>query len=274
MPSSDPFDDEVVVTPNILYQEAVQVYRNGRSHEARQLLQQLVSEHPQYEKGWLGLSQLVVSLEEKIVALETAVVLNPQNQRAAQTLQKLKIDHEDKLVLGQAYEKYNQPAEAMAAYKYAAKHAPISTDRHIAKKYLRVLKEQIQVQQTAAKGERVLKTTGATATLIRLAVGPLIIYTLMMTIHGGLNPLHIPLALYAGIIGVGIGSFLVVGAASTPHHPFWQKLLGSDGLTDKFTRSLMTGLGLLLITIPFAVIILSSINRLVVYKEAISATIN
>lgn len=258
-----------------LYKLARTYYKEGRPYQAHRLLQELVLTNPLHEKGWLGLGRLGQTTEEKIVALETAVALNPHNKKAVAVLQKLKIDHEDKLALAKVYEQYRQPDKALAAYKFAIKNAASSVDKHIAKKnYQKLMVEREQQAKIAQAEQKVIKVTHTNITLLRLALGPLIIYGLLSLIHGGLNPLRIPLVIYLGSVGVIIGSLLIVGTANTPHHPFWQKLLGPAGITDNPTRSVMAGIGLLLILIPFAIMFINSLNRLSLFRQALSATIH
>lgn len=250
-------------TPTDIYEEAIEAYKNGRRHRARELLEHFVRENPTHEKAWLGLSQLSPKSEEKIVTLEMALNLNPENPKAQAQLQELKLNQEDSLALGLAYENYKQYGRAMAAYQYATKNAISSTDRHIARKHYLLIKAKSEKFKEIQKEEQKnVKVTSANTNLIRLALGPMIIYMLLMLIHGGLNPLNVPVLFYLGIIGVIIGSLLTVGAANTPHHPFWQKLLGPEGITDTLTRSIMTGLGLLFIILPFGLIFVSGLNRI------------
>lgn len=263
-----------VVENHDLYREAVEAYKNGRSHRAREILTHLVQGQPDHEKAWLGLSRVSMKEEEKIVALEIALSLNPNNPKAQAYLQKLKLNHEDKLALGLAYENFGQYGRAQAAYQYAAKNGLSSTDRHIARKHYLAIKEKIDHHKEVVSNQKPIKVTSANETLIRLALGPLIIYLMVMFIHGGLNPLKIPFLLYIGIFGIVVGSLLTVGTANTPHHPIWQKILGPEGITDTSSRAIMTALGLLLIFIPFGIVLVSGLNRIAQLREILPDLMN
>lgn len=254
-----------------LYQEAIAEYKNGRAHRARELLEQIVQNDPKHEKAWLGLSNIGYKPEEKIVALEMALALNPHNSKVQTRLQKLKLNQEDQLAMGLAYEKFGQYGRALSAYQIATRNAISTSDKHIARKHYLAIKTQADsfIEATLAQ-QKIVKTTSANSTLIRLALGPIIIYMMLLFIHGGLNPLKIPFLFYLGIIGVVIGSLLTVGAANTPHHPFWQKILGPEGITDNTTRAIMTSLGLLFILIPFGIVFLSGLTRIAQLRETLA----
>lgn len=255
---------------NGLYQEAITAYKNGRSHNARELLEQLVQSNPNHEKAWLGLSQLAYKPEEKVVALEKALELNPDNAKGQVRLQKLKLSLDDFLALGLAYEKFGQYARALSAYQVAIRNAISNTDRHIARKhYLEIKAKTDKIIQAKEETEKEIKITSANSTLVRLALGPIIIYILLLFIHGGLNPVKIPFLFYLGILGVIVGSLITVGTANTPNHPVWQKIMGPEGITDTPTRAIMTGLGMLFIVIPFAIVLLSGLNRIAQIKGTI-----
>ena len=257
------------------YQLALASYQAGRPHQAQQRLRDLVMAKPQHEKGWLGLSQLAQTPSEKIVALETAVALNPDNAQAVARLERLKIEQDDYLSLAKAYEQYGQVEQALAAYKMAMKQSASSADKHIAKKHYQQLVAEAEQRKTAAKeSQKIIKYTNTNTTLLRLALGPIIIYVLLSFIHGGLNPLRIPIVIYLGTIGVVVGSLITVAAANTPQHPLWLKILGPEGMEDKSTRSIITALGVMLLLIPFMILFVNAITRLNTIQQALSATLN
>lgn len=78
-----------MLTPDIL-QQAISMARAGRKVEARDLLLQIVEDDPQCEVAWIWLSGLVDSLEDKIIACENVLVLNPSNDKVRAYLLDLK----------------------------------------------------------------------------------------------------------------------------------------------------------------------------------------
>ena len=62
----------------------------GRREYARDLLIELVDEEPEHALAWLWLSELVEQLEDKIIALENVLLLNPDQPRVQARLQTLR----------------------------------------------------------------------------------------------------------------------------------------------------------------------------------------
>jgi tetratricopeptide (TPR) repeat protein len=258
-----------------LYQEAVWAYKNGRHPQARQYLHQLVRQNPSHLKAWLGLAQVAHSPAEKIVALETALTLNPEHEKAAIHLKKLRANFDDPLALAQAYEAVHLTGKAVAAYHFAAQNAPHSADRHMAGKHARKLQaaQQKWAQDQQKKAERPIVFTSENANLVRLGFGPLLVYLLLIFIHGGLNPLHIPWLAYLGIPLVAMGSLLIAGAANTPHHIYWHKLFGPQGIPNHATALALAVVGFLIVFIPIMLVLTVSYDQLLVYHQALSSAV-
>jgi tetratricopeptide (TPR) repeat protein len=70
-------------------QKAIQAARAGRKVEARDLLIQIVEVEPQNEMAWVWLSGLVDSLEDRIIACENVLTINPANQKVRMYLEEL-----------------------------------------------------------------------------------------------------------------------------------------------------------------------------------------
>jgi tetratricopeptide (TPR) repeat protein len=242
-----------------IYQKSVQLYRQGNNVEARNLLLMLIQQEPTHAKAWFGLSYLSTQLEEKIVTLEQGLRLNPTNGRAQTQLTQLINQQPNLFTLAQQYEAYRQYDAALTLYQKIAKQAPEKAVRHKAKTEIQRLK---QVKKSA----RPIALTSENATLLRLSAGPVVVYLLLILIHAGLNPLHLPAILLLGLLGVGLGSIVVAGTANTPHHAMWQRLLGIQSIADSPTRFMLTALGLLLIFIPFLTVFLAAYGRLLLHQ--------
>lgn len=251
-----------------LFQQAKQLYRNGRKAEARQRLQKLISQEPKHAKAWLGLALLEPKLEDQIFALETTLFLNQDQPKARRKLDQLKRSGQiDYLALGKKFEENGRAQKAVAAYKKVEKGEYSATDKTIAKKRRLSLENSL-------KEPKPLKFTSPTTHLIRLTVGPVLVYAMMALIQSGLNPLHIsPLLLLGGLMAP-VGSLLLAGTANTPHHPWWKRLLGPEGLAEIRKRKMIALLGLLLIMLPFTLALLIAFNRLAAYEAAFTFNIN
>ena len=70
-------------------QIAIQAARDGRKDEARDLLIEIVEKDPQNEVAWMWLAGLVESLEDRIIACENVLTINPANEKIRTYLEKL-----------------------------------------------------------------------------------------------------------------------------------------------------------------------------------------
>lgn len=64
-----------------IVKRAIQSARAGRRSEARDLLIEVVESDPQNETAWMWLSGLVDSLEDRIIACENVLTLDPANEK-------------------------------------------------------------------------------------------------------------------------------------------------------------------------------------------------
>lgn len=70
-----------------MLKEAVQAFQKGDRQKAQQLLLDIVSADEQNEKAWLLLSAVVTTLEDREVALENVLTINPSNDKARKGLE-------------------------------------------------------------------------------------------------------------------------------------------------------------------------------------------
>lgn len=71
-------------------QRAIQAARAGQREEARDLLIDLVENEPNNEMAWMWLSGLVDSLEDRMIACENVLTLNPANDKVRAYLAELR----------------------------------------------------------------------------------------------------------------------------------------------------------------------------------------
>lgn len=64
-----------------LLEQAIDAARAGRNNEACDLLLKMVDENPQSEIAWMWLSGLVDSLEDRMIACENVLTINPANEK-------------------------------------------------------------------------------------------------------------------------------------------------------------------------------------------------
>lgn len=89
-------------------QMAIQEARAGRREEARNLLLDLVDVDPRNEVAWMWLSGLVDSLEDKIIACENVLTINPSNEKVRLYLTELQ-----KRQMASLVSKNNEEAESL-----------------------------------------------------------------------------------------------------------------------------------------------------------------
>lgn len=162
---------------------------------------------------------------------------------------------------GRQSEEEGDWTKAIAAYSLARQSAATAVTRTIAQNRL----------ETAVRQQNLppIKIASATTTLWRLGSGPVLLYTLLLILHGGLNPFHLPFLLLAGEISVLIGSLTLVAVMITPHHALAQRLLGVDGRVDQITRILLNILGILLTLFPFLLLLIDAMRRLAEFSPTI-----
>jgi len=78
-------------------QRAIQAARAGRRVEARDMLLQIVDVDPRNELAWMWLSGLVDSLEDRMIACENVLVINPANEKVRIYLTELQRQHQSVL---------------------------------------------------------------------------------------------------------------------------------------------------------------------------------
>ncbi len=72
-----------------LLQQAIAFAKAGRREEARNLLLQVTEQDEMNETAWLWLSGVVDSDDDKAIALENVLAINPNNEWAKRGLQSL-----------------------------------------------------------------------------------------------------------------------------------------------------------------------------------------
>lgn len=301
---------------------------DGRRQEAYHNLLEQVRHAPDDATAWFALSQITDRVEDQIIFLQRTVKHNPNHRQARIRLTQLQLAHQDLLSLAKAHEAQNDIPGAARVYQATISHKQNSADEVIARKRLKQMGTLKRVRHSnptfippatpisnyaLAKGRHAEETgewneaiaaytlvanhaatavtralaqnrletavrqqklpavqlTSATTTLWRLGLGPVMLYSLLLLLHGGLNPLQGPFLLWVGGISVLLGSLTLVAVMIIPHHTLAQKLVGNNGRADQLTRILFQTLGVLLILIPFLLLLQNALQRLAQYAPAI-----
>src|SRR5688572_10629588 len=72
--------------PNKMLKQAAALYQKGDKLKAREILLELVGIDEGNEKAWLLLSAVVDTLEDRQIALENVLAINPTNEKALKGL--------------------------------------------------------------------------------------------------------------------------------------------------------------------------------------------
>ena len=161
-----------------------------------------------------------------------------------------------RLIWGRLYEEAGEWVKAQQAYQVVAETAVSAQERHIASQ--RHAAVQAQMNQPP------VKISTPSQTLFRLALGPLFLYLLLWVGHHGWRLGH-PLWLGVGLTAVFGGASLGTLLSVTPHHPWGQTLWGTANQIDRLAHALVHLLSFLLIVAPFALLLLSALERLSSY---------
>lgn len=237
----------------LLTKSGAEAFKNGRKKEARLFLQEALEYEHESEKLWLWLSKLSETIEERISALENAQRLNPDNKATTEALNHLRAIAADQVKLASYYTQRGDQARAAAVY-----HKIILNNSQGQQELAR--KKLIELREDELTAAEPIQPPSPTYTLIRLMLGPSLLYTLLLLLHAGLNPLYVNPTLVAAGLVILFGSFLMVGTRMTPEHLLWIKIFGVHGLQ----RPLRLGIwvtGFVCVALPFMILLLAAWQR-------------
>lgn len=237
--------------------------------EARDIFLRIVEEDPRNELAWMWLAGLVDSLEDKIIACENVLTINPSNEKARKYLEGLnrrKADAGqtarkttprravDPLDEARFLEQEGKFDEALMVYKVeAAKVSDSHTFNEIYKKIVHI--EQLQSEK--------IRFVSPRAAIFRLSFPWPLLYLSLALVQVGLNPLKHPASyLWFAFPWVVLGSYLIAVSEIRSRHPIWKGLFLENGDGSFSARLAVGAIGWLLVLIPLILIVVDSINRL------------
>jgi len=264
-----------------LLKQGIEAAHAGRRREARDFFLHVVDIDPHNELAWMWLTGYVDELDDKIIACENVLTLNPANEKVRVYLNSLRQQKEImardeeadvqsrrekekesvafqpqgsiSLELAEQLEDEGRIEEAIKTYELlAAQTKDSATFDHIYKQLGRLEgleKEQIQHIAPAA-------------TLLRLSFTWTLVYISFLLVQIGLNPFAHFSLLWFGLPLVALGSFLLALSEVRIKHVIWQKLFQEDGTGSSFARVVLAVIGWVLIVLPFGFMLLSSLLRL------------
>lgn len=272
-----------------LLRRGIEAARAGRKPEARELLMQVVDLDPRNEIAWGWLAGIVESLEDRIIACENVLTINPDNEKIRAYLSMLlkqKAQKQDGLekqqpdinvsgsetpvsvprtdtkssFLAQAEELEQQGKleEAIQAYEALAGQTKDSqTFDHIFK----------QIGRLEALQKEKIHFVAPTSSLNRLTWTWPLLYFSFALVQMGFNPFaHSRFYLWPALPIVVLGSFLLALSEIHARHVIWEKLFMEDGSGSDFARMVLAITGWIFVLIPFGLMLFDSLGRLHSFK--------
>lgn len=278
------------MTTSDVVRHAIEAARAGRKIEARDMLLKVVEADPYNEMAWIWLAGLVDSLEDRIIACENALTVNPSNEKVKAYLSQLRQKQsmeEEKLPPIPAVKKVEVPIKESAQSTPVRQDTVIKEDPlHIAArleqegKYNEALdiyriqagkvKDSVKFDEIYKQIARIenlqkekIRYISPGLTILRLTFTWPLVYFIFVLLHDGFNPIaHPTWALWLGLPVVIAGSFLLAVSEIRSHHTIWKKLFGDDGDGSSLTRLVAAVMGWALIIFPHAFLVLNALLRL------------
>jgi hypothetical protein len=278
-------------TPELL-QQAIQAARAGRKIEARDMLLEVVEADPHNELAWIWLTGLVDTLEDKIIACENVLTINPSNERVRAYLYQLMRQQSEQVSvpqplpdppkeatpeprispqaqvrsdgismrdLAKQYEAEGKLEEALKAYTELAARTKDSYE------FDRIYREITRLE--AIQKERI-QHVSPTSTIARMTFGWPLLYLFLALVQVGLNPIaHPSWYLWLGLPIVTVGGFLLALAEVRSRHFVWKAFFSEENEAGSSAARLTASIGgWILIILPHALMLLDSFNRLKTFQ--------
>jgi hypothetical protein len=237
----------------------------------------VVEAEPQNEMAWMWLTGLVDELEDKIIACENVLTINPNNKKVGAYLerllqQKAAIAHQvtSERSFGVTAQKPDKPAELRSKaeqleYEGKIKEA-LQTYEHLAAKtrdsreFDHIYRQIVRLE--ALQQERIRFIPPATSILRMTFTWPLL-YASFALIQIGLNPIaHLSILIWLGLPCVAFGSFMLAVSEVRSRHMIWEKFFLEVGSGSRFARAVLALAGWIFIIVPFALLFMNSLARL------------
>ena len=227
--------------------EAEVAYRQGDSERAQELLLRYVGVDEQNESAWYLLSKLVPNREDRIIALENVLTLNPGHAEAQARLDRLRRVDEQPLAAGIMYEQQGDLNNAINQYIQASMQANSLADRLEARRRLELAQLRVQAPD--------YKPISPRATIMRLSSGPVLMFGALLFLQGGMRPLPLILPWLLGSGCILLGSLLVEVTSTMPLLSYWYSWWQARGLGHEgLARFAIWLFGLALVLIPYSLL--------------------
>jgi tetratricopeptide (TPR) repeat protein len=257
----------MTIPPDLL-QQAIQAARAGRKVEARDMLLQVVEADPHNEAAWIWLTGLVDLLEDKIIACENVLTINPSNERVraylSQLLERQRVEQIPP-VPAQEPARVQEPLPAPVTRPSPTQEfvpdrkgirpeePPAEIDlRNLSRQYeaegeleqaRQALMELASVTKDSYEFDRIYREISRIESLqdenithispahsiARMTFGWPLLYLALALVQVGLNPIaHPAWYLWLGLPVVLVGGFLLAIAEVRSRNPFWKTVFAEE----------------------------------------------
>jgi len=206
------------------------------------------------DQSWVTIAPAMV-LDDRVAALKKALAADPDNARLRADLAHWRDMRANPLLWGALCERKGQLEFAISAYRKACIHPRNKEEQREADRRLELAEARhqhpdIRVQRDSTE-------------LLRLMMGPLLLYVALLFVHGGLRFSSLPAVFHMGTLSVLLGSFLVTLTGLRPRHYLWLSYFGPPGEThDRYGRRLLGAAGWCLLLLPYLLLALNAMYRL------------
>jgi tetratricopeptide (TPR) repeat protein len=239
---------------------AAQEYRKGHKEQALENLLRYVEVDDSNPRVWYMLAELAPRLDDKIIALENVLTLDPSYAGARARLDKLRQSVENPLTLGALYEAQGDLDNAINQYIQASMQANSLADRLEARRRL----EYAQIKVLAPD----YKPISPPLTLARLAVGPVFMFAVLLFLHGGMRLLPTIIPLLLGSASILFGSALIAVTNTMPLLSYWYSWWQKQGLKNEaVARVALLTSGVTLLLGPYALLFTHAFFQLNFYLK-------
>lgn len=250
-----------------LLRHAIELARAGKKDAARDTFLRVVDDDPRNELAWMWLAGLVDTLEDKIIACENVLTINPSNEKARNYLASLQSRRPPAVPQAEESPKRRDPIEeakyleqdgkfdeALLIYKVeAAKAKDTETFNALYKRITHI--EQRQAEK--------IQYVSPQSSIMRLSFAWPLLYLSLALVQVGLNPFQHPTSyLWFSFPWVILGSFLIAVSEVRSRHAIWKRIFLQDGDGTILARITVAVIGWLLVLIPLILIVIDSLDRL------------
>ncbi|MCC6603904.1 MAG: hypothetical protein IT327_11875 [Anaerolineae bacterium] len=252
--SHNGFNPIAATLDEVEFAEIQQLLAAGKMQIGREQLAAFLRRYANHEAGWWLMVQYADNQANRLTALDHVLRLNRQHPEVPPMLASITPATEDFLAMGRLYERLEQWDKSEYYYKRALK-SPVNADRLLAQKRLPHVSEQVRLAN--------IKYTSPAATVVRLAIGPSLLYTLLVLVQSGLKPLQVSPLLCTGNLVFIAGLLLWGGLMYHPEHPWLERWRGTAvSATHNLPLRLIA---IACVALPILVLLLLAISRLLAF---------